>query len=123
MDFVITETKIWGDFYKAKGINYLRLLEKSNILGKYPIIDHVKKYCFKPRNQKGPPKESQTFLISYAYLDDSIINKENELIEQLNSINLSYYKQPCIFKDKPAYKIFIMDKDVRLEDIINFQLY
>jgi hypothetical protein len=49
----------------------------------------------------------------------TIGNKENELIENLNSINLSFHKQQCIFRDKPAYKIFIMDTDVRIEDIID----
>ena len=121
MEFVIKETNVLGDYYKAKrGVNYLRLLKKSEILREYPIVDHVKIYCFKPKDQRGPAKESQTFIVSYAYLyDDFIGNKENELIEKLNDINLSFHKQQCIFRDKPAYKIFIMDTDVRIEDIIN----
>lgn len=120
MDLVVKKTSVWGHFYKTKGSKYFRLFKKSNILNNYPIIDHVEKYCLKPQGQKGPAKEEQTFIVSYAYnYDDFIGNKENEFIEHLTTINLSFYKQPCIYNDKPAYKIYIMDSNVTIEQIID----
>ena len=120
MDLVVKKTSVWGDYYKTRGPKYFRLVKKSNILNNYPIIDHVEKYCLKPPGQKGPAKEEQTFIVSYAYnYDDFIGNKENEFIEHLTTINLSFYKQPCIYNDKPAYKIYIMDTDVTIEQIID----
>ena len=120
MDLIVKKTNVWGHFYKSKGSNYFRLLKKSNILNNYPIIDHVEKYCLKHSGQKGPPKESQTFIVSYAYNYDHFIeNKENEFIEHLTTINLSFHKQPCIYNDKPAYKIYVMDTDVSIQQIID----
>ena len=120
MELIVKKTSVWGHYYNSKGSNYIRLLKKSKTLNNYPIIDHVEKYCLKPRGQKGPAKESQTFIISYAYNYDHFIgNKENEFIEHLTSINLSFYKQSCIYYNKPAYKIYIMDTDVSIEQIID----
>lgn len=120
MDLVVKKTSVWGHFYNSKGPEYVRLFKKSNILNNYPIIDHVEKYCLKPQGQKGPAKEGQTFIVSYAYnYDEFIENKENEFIEHLTTINLSFYKQPCIYNDKSAYKIYIMDTNVSIEQIID----
>jgi hypothetical protein len=120
--FEIKPTTVWGDFYKARSMkNKLRLFKKAAILqNNWPIVDHFKKYCLKYKGQKGPAKESQTFIVSYPYVyDNSIGNKEKEFIETLHSINLSFYKQSCIFKGSQAYKIFIMDTDVKLENIMH----
>jgi len=119
-DYVITETNVWGDYYKVKNpVNILRLHKKNDILHSYPFVDHYKLYSFKPANQRGPAKESQTFILSYAYLYDSFIgDRETEFINQLNSINLRFYKERFIFREKDAYKILIMDTDVDLPSVL-----
>lgn len=125
-EFVVKETSVWGDSYRAKRPEtVLRLKLKSGLLrlsSWYPIIDHVKKYCFKPKGQKGPARESQTFIVSYAYNYDHIKfidQQETDLRAMVERIGLSWYKEPCVFRGKPAYKILIMDADVKVEDVID----
>ena len=55
MNYIIKKTTVWGDHYKVYGKNKLRLMKKSKIR-RYPFVD-----------QKGPAKETQTFILSYAY--------------------------------------------------------
>lgn len=118
--FIIKETTIWGDSYKARNLNnYLRLHEKKKILQIRPFIDHYKIYAYKPIDQRGPARENQTFIVSYVYNYDNFIeNRENEFIEKLSSINLKFYKEKCIYKENDAYKILIMDTDVDLNAIL-----
>ena len=93
--------------------NKIRLMKKAKILGYYPFIDHSKIYAFKYKCQKGQPKESQTFILSYTYNYDHFIkNKEAEFIIKLNNLNLSFYKESCIFREKKSYRILIMDTEV-----------
>jgi hypothetical protein len=118
--YIIKETTIWGDSYKARNPNnILRLYEKKKILQIRPFIDHYKIYAYKPIDQRGPAHENQTFIISYVYNYDNFIeNRENEFIEKLSSINLKFYKEKCIYNEKDAYKILIMDTDVDLNAIL-----
>ncbi len=120
MNYIIKETTVWGHFYKAKNIDlYRRLKQKYELSNRYPFTDHSIVYAFKPENQRGPARENQTFIVAYPYVyDDFIGNKETEFINQLTSINLRFYKEPCIFKGKNAYKIFIMDTEVDLDLIL-----
>tara|TARA_B100001013_G_C24545817_1_gene416582 strand:+ start:136 stop:516 length:381 start_codon:yes stop_codon:yes gene_type:complete len=119
-NFIIKKTSVWGDHYKSRnGNNKLRLMKKLKILQCYPFINHYTKYAFKPKSQKGPAKESQTFILSYAYNYDNFIeNKENEFINKLNNLNLRFYKERCMFREKDAYKILIMDTDIDLLTIL-----
>lgn len=119
-NYIIKETTVWGDDYKAKNpVNRLRLVEKSKIRQEYPFIDHYKIYTFKPKRQHGPSRESQTFIVSYTRVyDDFIGDKETEFIKKLTSINLRFYKEPCLFRGNNAYKILIMDSDVDLNSIL-----
>jgi len=118
--FILKETTVWGDYYKARNPNnFLRLYEKKKILQILPFIDHYKIYAYKPIDQRGPARENQTFIISYVYNYDNFIeNRENEFIEKLSSINLKFYKEKCIYNEKDAYKILIMDTDVDLNAIL-----
>ena len=118
--FIIKETTIWGDSYKARNSNnILRLHEKKKILQIRPFIDHYKIYAYKPIHQRGPARENQTFIVSYVYNYDNFIeNRENEFIEKLLSINLKFYKEKSIYNEKDAYKILIMDTDVDLYAIL-----
>ena len=78
-------------------------------------------FAYKPKNQKGPAKEYQTFIVSYVYnYDEWIGNKEIEFIEDLKKIGLRFYKETCIFRTKKAYRILIMDKDVVLNNILKY---
>ena len=121
-DYIIKQTSVWGHYYKAKSnLNRLRLMKKNKLIHSngYPFIDHFKIYAFKPKSQKGPAKESQTFIISFAYNYDSFIgDKEIEFIDKLKDINLSFYKEKCVFSGKDAYKILIMDSDVNLNEVL-----
>jgi len=118
--YIIKETTVWGDYYKARNPNnFLRLHEKKKILQVHPFIDHYKIYAIKPINQRGPARENQTFIKSYVYNYDNFIeNREDEFIEKLSSINLKFYKEKCIYNENDAYKILIMDNDVDLNAIL-----
>jgi hypothetical protein len=119
-NYIIKETTVWGDHYRARTpTGVLRCIQKGKILQAYPIVDHHKVYVFKPSNQRGPARESQTFIVSYAYVYDEFIgDKETELVNTLTSINLRFYKEPCVFRGKNAYKILIMDTDVDLDTVL-----
>ena len=120
-EYVIKETSVWGDKYRARSPNgILRCLEKNKILQEYPFIEHYKIYSFKPSNQRGPTRESQTFIVSYPYNYDSFIgNKEIDFINKLTSIDLRFYKEKCLFKNKDAYRILVLDTDVDLNLVLN----
>jgi hypothetical protein len=118
--YIIKETTVWGDDYRARTpASISRLIEKGKIRKIYPFADHHKIYAFKPANQRGPVRESQTFIVSYVYIYDFFIgDKEIEFINKLTSINLRFYKEPCIFRGQDAYKILIMDTDVDLNSVL-----
>ena len=45
-------------------------MKKHKLIGEgYPFIDHYTIYSYKPKNQKGPAREEQTFILSYLALD------------------------------------------------------
>ena len=122
-DMVIKETKVWGNFYNVKnGNKRIRLMKKHKLItGKgYPFIDHYTIYCYKPKNQKGPAREEQTFILSYAYNYDSFEN-EDTFISKLNEIGLLFHKEKCLYETHDAYKIFIYENmcpiDVILQQI------
>jgi hypothetical protein len=109
-DMIIKETNVWGHYHNVRNTDKLiRLMKKNEILDNYPFIDHYKIYAYKPRSQKGPSKEEQTFIISYAYNYDSFAN-ENDFINKLNEIDLLFYKEKCLYKKLDAYKIVIYEK-------------
>lgn len=87
-----------------------RLMKKNQLLtkGSHPFIDHYKIYAYKPRNQKGPAKEEQTFIVSYAY-NYYLLTDEPVFINRLNEIRLLFYKEKCLYKIHDAYKIIIYE--------------
>lgn len=119
-NFIIKETTVWGDHYKAKSPTQIsRLTNKKQILQSRPFIDHYKIYAFKPAHQRGPARETQTFIVSYTYMYDNLSgNEEAEFIEKLTSIGLRFYKEQCVFNGKDSYRILIMDSDVILEEAL-----
>jgi len=116
-DLIVKETNVWGLFYKAKTMNRTRLTYKSTILHGYfrPMIDQYKIYALVPRDHKGDPKETQTFVVAYSY----DLSQEKELLKTINTIHLGYHKEECILNDRPAYKLYIMDIEVTLDKIKN----
>lgn len=119
-NMIIKETTVWGDYYKAKNMNNIRrLMKKSEIIhsGKYSkYIDHPKIYAYKPKNQRGPARENQTFVVSYVYHYE----QENleEFIEELDSIGLLFYAEPCIFRGYKAHKIIIYENVLPIDQIL-----
>lgn len=122
--YIIQETSIWGDAYRATSAeDVLRCGKKRELLqtAAYPFLDHFTIYAFKPRKQRGPPRERQTFIVSYAYVYDEYIGtKETDFINELLSIDLRFYKEPCIFRGKQAYKILILDTEISLDEVVQF---
>lgn len=127
-DYKIIETTVWGNYRFIYNFNYkLKMIKKSQLLHDgiyYPFIDHCRKYALVPNDQKKTVvQESQTFLISYAYNYDhfpNIEDKEKEFINQLNQIELTFYKKKCLFNEKDAYLILIMDTEANLEKILDY---
>jgi hypothetical protein len=120
-DFYIEETSVWGDAYRARTPEeVLRCGEKKQMLQtSYPFLDHYKFYALKPKHQRGPARESQTFLISYVYVyDDYIGMREMQFIETLEKMSLRFYKEKCMFRGKDAYRILILDTDVNIQIVL-----
>ncbi len=114
---IIKETTVWGDHYKARNTNTIkRLMKKQQILNHHPFIDHYKKYAYKPKSQRGPAKEEQTFIISYAYNYDKFAD-ESTFINVLSEIGLLFYKEKCLFRGHDAYKIIIYDSLCPIDEI------
>ena len=115
---IIKESSTWGNYSNVKNTNkYIRLMKKSKILQCYPFLDHHKIYAYKPKNQKGPTKEDQTFIVSYPYNYDSYKN-DDEFINQLNEIDLAFHKEKCVFRDRDAYKIIIYENSLPLDILL-----
>jgi hypothetical protein len=120
-EYRIKETSVWGDSYRATTpAEVLRCGQKRQLLQtSYPFLDHFTIYAFKPKNQQGPVRESQTFIVSYVYVYDEYIGtRETEFINELTSMQLRFYKEPCLFRGKDAYKVFILDTDVDLQSVV-----
>ena len=119
-DMVIKETKVWGIYHNVKNVNKrTRLMKKYNLISGegYPFIDHYTIYSYKPKNQKGPAREEQTFILSYAYNYDSFAN-EDTFISKLNEIGLLFHKEKCLYKTHDAYKIFIYENTCPIDVIL-----
>ena len=112
-DMIIKKTNVWGNFYNVKNVDKrIRLMKKKQLITQmegYPFIDHYTIYAYKPKNQKGPSKEEQTFILSYAYNYDLFANEE-DFISKLNDIVLLFYKEKYLYNNHDAYKIIIYEK-------------
>lgn len=118
----ITKTSVWGVWYNVRDtVKRDRLMKKNQLLtkGSHPFIDHYKIYAYKPKNQKGPAKEEQTFIVSYAYNYDSIAD-ELAFINRLNEIGLLFYKEKCLYKTHNAYKIIIYENACSIDAIAHY---
>jgi hypothetical protein len=116
-DMVIKKTSVWGNCYNAKNITKrMRLMKKKQLLGHYPFIDHYTTYSYKPKTQKGPAREEQTFILSYAYNYDSFANEE-AFISKLNDIDLLFHKEKCLYNNMDAYKIIIYENMCPINEI------
>jgi len=119
-DMIIKETKVWGQYHNIRNVyKRIRLMKKQNLIGGggYPFIDHYTIYSYKPKNQKGPAREEQTFILSYAYNYDSFAN-EDAFISKLNEIGLLFHKEKCVYKTHDAYKIFIYENMCSIDMIL-----
>ena len=128
MNYIVKKTTVWGNYRNCKSFEEsIRRLKKHEIL-RYPFVDHLNsddsdggKYAYKPSNQKGPAKENQTFLISYAYNYDHLKDSselEQKYINELSEINMRFYKEKCVFRGHDAYKILILENDIDLESLL-----
>ena len=119
-DIVIKESKVWGNFNNVKNVKKrIRLMKKHKLITRegYPFIDHYTIYSYKPKNQKGPAREEQTFILSYAYNYDSFAD-EDSFICNLNEIGLLFHKEKCLYKSHDAYKIFIYENILPIDEIL-----
>jgi hypothetical protein len=122
-DMVIRETNVWGNYHNVRNLNKrIRMMKKLELItGKgYPFIDHHRIYAYKPKNQKGPAREEQTFILSYAYNYDSFAD-EGAFIDTLNDIGLLFHKEKCLYESRDAYKIFIYGNNCPI-DVIKQQI-
>jgi len=118
-EMIIKKTNVWGHLHNVRNVvKRLRLIKKQEILqGGYPFIDHYTIYAYKPKNQKGPTKEEQTFILSYAYNYDLFTN-EDVFISKLNEIGLLFYKEKCLYYNHDAYKIIIYENMCPIDIIL-----
>jgi hypothetical protein len=119
IDMIIKKTNVWGNFHNVRNVDKrIRLMKKYQIKQQgYPFIDHDTIYAYKPKNQKGPSKEEQTFILSYAYNYDTFAN-EDAFISKLNEIGLLFYKEKCLYYNHDAYKIIIYENMCPIDIIL-----
>jgi hypothetical protein len=122
-NYIINDCSLWGRYrfdYDTK--TKMRIIKKSQLLytDNYPFIvkDQYRIFSLMPPKQKGKAKEEQTFLISYSYDYSYDEVKEAEFIERLKQIDLTFYKKKCLFREKEAYMMLIMDTEADLERIL-----
>ena len=113
-DVILAKTSIWGSTVKCKQEDFNKLQFKESIRGLYPVIDHDSIWSLKPRNQRGPAREEQTLLLSFAYNYDNYYD-DATFINDVREHGLGLYKEPCMFRGKNAYKIIIYDTAVELD--------
>ena len=119
--FVVTNSTVWGNSRTRGPFAWKRLAIKQVILCKTQLtefVDHSKVYAYKPIGQKGPAKETQTFIVAYPYISETLNEKEKDFIDLLDRAELRYYKEQCVFRGIPAYRILIMDKDIDLAAVL-----
>lgn len=113
MTHVVRETSVWGS-----GPSRLRNLKKREILVSCrPYIDHPRIYAYKPCRQRGRARESQTFLISFAYsrsVDDNNEDNEDDFLRLVDDSGLLVCRYRTTFRGTPAYKIVVADRDVNV---------
>ena len=116
-DMIIKETSMWVNLQNIRNSNkLLRLMKKQQVLQNSTFIDHDKIYAYKPKSQKGPAKDNQTFIVSFPYASRyDTKNEESEFIKNLNEIGLSFYKENCIFRSHDAYKIIIYENELPID--------
>lgn len=121
MEMIIKKTNVWGQFHNVKNIDKrTRLMKKHHLITKldgFPFIDHYTIYAYKPKNQKGPSKEEQTFILSYAYNYDSF-EDEGAFIDKLNEMGLNFYKEKCLYNNHDAYKIIVYENTLPIDIIL-----
>jgi hypothetical protein len=123
-DFVVKETTVWGDAYnKRSPQEKMRCYKKQSLKASgSPFVDHARTYAFKPRSQRGPAREKQTFLVSFAYkpgVDAKTPEEETAFYDRVHAAGLQFYKEECVFRGHPAYKIILYDADVDLQTVLN----
>ena len=117
---IIKKTNVWGQFHNVKNVDkHIRLMKKHQLITGmgYPFIDHYTIYAYKNKHQKGPAREEQTFILSYAYNYDSFAN-EDEFINKLNEIGLLFHKEKCLYQTHDAYKIIIYENMCPIDAIL-----
>jgi hypothetical protein len=117
--YVLKETSVWGDAYRATTAEeVLRCGGKQELLHTfYRFLDHSTLYALKPAGQRGPARESQTCIVSYVYVYDQ--EREQEFLEKLATLRLRFHKEPCLFRGKEAYRILLMDTEVDSQILLN----
>ena len=108
---------VWaGDRNTRNGYKLIRLIKKAHILNRFPFIDHYKIYAYRHKNQRGPAKEEQTFIISYAYNYDNYAD-EAQFIRELHEIGLLFFKETGLYNGSNAYKIIVYGPLCPIESI------
>ena len=86
---ILAKSEVWGDERRGK----------RQLLQWYPFTDHRQILALKPKGQKGPAKERQTFLLCYPYAEgiDAMHSNDNgteeaKLIDQLSMMGMKYHK-------------------------------
>lgn len=115
-EMIIKKTNVWGQYYNVKNVDKrLRLMKKRELINGmmgFPFIDHYTIYAYKPKNQKGPAKEEQTFILSYAYNYDSFENEE-DFISKLTEIGLSFIRKNVYITPMTHIKLLFMKNCVQ----------
>jgi hypothetical protein len=112
---VIRPTTAWSSY----GVHW-------NLIGHAPIIDHYKMFAYKDKGQRGLPRYSQLFVVSWAYWNpDSYESAEEKVAELCMIMNLNYssfYHPQCQNDGRllKGYLNIIYGEEVELTAILSF---
>ena len=110
-EFVVQKTSVWSDMRRG---NRIRQLAKQRITQYYPFNDHQKCYVYKPKGQRGPARNSQTFTVSFAYCGAVDRLDHKEFLELVEDAGLRVCRYKTTFRGANAYKIIVANDAVNI---------
>jgi len=80
----------------------------------YPFIDHVRRYVYKPRGQRGPARVDDTFIVSFAYIQNVDNTNDSAFLQAVHDAGRTVCRYRTKFRGVDAYKIIVAGKNVNI---------
>lgn len=87
---------------------------REYILSCYPFIDHARMYVYKPQGQRGPARVDDTFIVSFAYMNEVDNTDDSVFLQAACDAGLTVCRYRTKFRGNDAYKIIVASKNVNI---------